>query len=312
MLELFIKKIRTISLWHLVWMSVVISVILASAIVSLMSLVFHKRIMPDYLITGAVTSVLVAAFIVSVIVSLVKQLQETENQLIQSEKMASIGTLASGIAHELRNPLLIIMQGIGFVEEKLPEEPAKKENIQKIKTALGRASDIIEHLLMYSRSSDFELKDVDVNKTIESARALLERKAALNNIRIHCDLAKEDVKVKGNFVMFQQVFFQLISNAMEAIESEGTIDIVSRIKKPPDDHHEKFIVEIKDTGKGIEPEHFEKIFDPFFTTKEIGRGTGLGLSITRLIIEKHKGSIECRSQYGKGTTFFVTLPVMKG
>ncbi|MFA5060337.1 MAG: ATP-binding protein [Candidatus Omnitrophota bacterium] len=240
------------------------------------------------------------------------EIKETQNQLIQTEKMAAVGVLASGVAHEIKNPLAVILQGIERLEKVLPEKGTKGfEYMTMVRNAAVRANKVVNALLKFARSSQLELKPINVRDVIEPAVLLIESTAKTNNVKVTCQYPPEDFFVMGDGVILQQVFFDLFANAIDAMPQGGEITVVGypQTSSALHDAAEKFIIEVKDTGTGIDPEHLPFVFDPFFTTKEPGKGTGLGLSTVYLILERHQGSIHVESKQGQGTTFFIMLPM---
>ncbi|HOW36405.1 MAG TPA: ATP-binding protein [Candidatus Omnitrophota bacterium] len=241
-----------------------------------------------------------------------RQLQQTQDQLIQTEKMATVGVLASGVAHEIKNPLAIILQGIERVEKIFAKsgDTAAVPFTTMVKDAAVRANKVVNALLQFSRSSRLELKTLDMRQIIDAAVLLVEARAKACAIKIRCNYAQDDIFVNGDNILLEQVFFDLFMNAIDAMPNGGEIVIVTRVKLSLEKKgkSKEVIIEIKDSGCGIAPENIPKAFDPFFTTKEPGKGTGLGLSTAYLILERHNGSIGLESQVGVGTTVVITLP----
>ena len=251
------------------------------------------------------------------------KLKETQNQLIQHEKMAAMGRLASGFAHEIRNPLAIILMGIESLSTTLPEKnEIVKKTIEKIKQAVNRANKIIIDTLQFSRMSEFKFESIDICKSLDETIDLIKHKAVLNNIKINRNYPQKHMKVKADKNMLQQVFLNLFMNAMDAMPKGGEIKVKVYDKianqlgyKTGERESDYFkigdkiiVVEIEDTGIGIPKNILSKIFDPFFTTKKVGEGTGLGLSVVHLIIDQHRGIIDVESEVNKGTKFIITLP----
>jgi len=251
------------------------------------------------------------------------KLKETQNQLIQHEKMAAMGRLASGFAHEIRNPLAIILMGIESLSTTLPEKnKIVKKTIEKIKQAVNRANKIIIDTLQFSRMSEFKFESIDICKSLDETIDLIKHKAVLNNIKINRNYPQKHMKVKADKNMLQQVFLNLFMNAMDAMPKGGEIKVKVYDKianqlgyKTGERESDYFkigdkiiVVEIEDTGIGIPKNILSKIFDPFFTTKKVGEGTGLGLSVVHLIIDQHRGIIDVESEVNKGTKFIITLP----
>ncbi len=232
-------------------------------------------------------------------------LEEAQRQLIQTEKMAVLGKLSSGIAHEIKNPLSIITQGIYFLEKKSPQDKDLQETIVMIKEAAERINHIITRLLEFARASHLTFHPYGICAIIEEGISLVENQAHLRNIEIERVYPEEDIIVNADKTLLSQVFLNLATNSLDAISHEGKITI--RVEKENDFCK----IEFSDTGCGISEEDIGKIFDPFYTKKREGKGTGLGLSIVALIISKHKGKIEVRSKPGVGTKFTIRLPIFK-
>ncbi len=250
------------------------------------------------------------------------QLKETQNQLIQSEKLSAIGQLASGVAHEVRNPLSIILQGVEYLEIKIPpKETPAREALSMIKDSVKRADKIISLLFDFSKAARLNLMPEDINSILESSINLVETKVKFMNIDIVKETKKDIPKTMIDKNRMEQVFINLLLNAIQAMPEGGKVIIrtyekrleapANRVGERKEDYfkvgEKAVIVEIEDTGTGIPEENLNKIFDPFFTTKGIGGGTGLGLSVSQSIIIMHKGLIDVTSQLGKGTRITVTL-----
>jgi len=189
----------------------------------------------------------------------------------------------------------------------------QKQYIRIMTDAAVRANEVVTSILQYSRSARLDLKPVNVYDVVDSAIELIFNNAKNRNILIQKHFTRVSHLVVGDNVMLQQVFFDLMTNAMDAMPKGGDIDVFIDFKatESADDPEEKgsFIIQVKDTGQGMDKKQIDKIFDPFYTTKEVGKGTGLGLSTVFLIIEKHQGEISVNSKLGEGTTFTVSLPV---
>ena len=227
-----------------------------------------------------------------------------EEQLQHSEKMASIGILAAGVAHEVNTPLTGISSYTQMLREQIKPEDLRYPLLEKIEKQTFRAAKIISHLLNFSRSGSAEFERLDVNKVLLDVLSLLEHQLDKNRVKLVREFAGDLPPVRGNENRIQQVFFNLILNARDAMPSGGWLTVGTHA----DD--DTVIIEVRDTGHGISREDIKRIYDPFFTTKGIGRGTGLGLSVSYGIVQEHGGAIFVESLPGKGTTFQVALPAM--
>ncbi|MBN2413701.1 4Fe-4S binding protein [candidate division KSB1 bacterium] len=231
-------------------------------------------------------------------------LKKTQQQLIQSERLASIGELAAGVAHELNNPLggVLIFSSL-LLERKNISDPEYRD-LKKIIEETERCRKIVHGLLDFSRQSRLQAAIADLNKILISTLTLIENQVLFQNIKIVRELNPDIHKVFVDVGQIQQIVLNIIFNAAEAMDGKGTLIVKTGFS--PD---KKFVLaSFKDTGTGISAELLNKIFDPFFTTKPPGKGTGLGLSISYGIIKKHKGDIIVDSKPGKGTTFTIKLP----
>ena len=239
--------------------------------------------------------------------SAIKHLSETQAQLLQSEKMASLGILTAGVAHEINNPLNFIMGGYVGLQNYFNDSDTKKdENIpillSSIKTGVDRASDIVKGLNQFSRNNDTLLETCDIHAIITNCLVILNTET-FDRIEIKKEFSNDEIKITGNVGKLHQVFINILSNSIHAIEKHGVITIKTATQE------NTISIEISDTGCGISNENIRKISDPFFTTKEPGKGTGLGLSIAFRIIQDHKGKISFQSELNKGTTVIIILPM---
>lgn len=235
-----------------------------------------------------------------------QELSNTQAQLVQAEKLATIGTLAGGVAHEINNPLTAVLTNAQIL--KMSANPEDMESLTLIEEGAKRCQAIIQKLMKYARKPTGQLETlskVDINKAVENALAFLSYQLKQENIELRFQKKEGLHSVEGNSNELEQVFTNLILNSKDAIK-QGARSGVIEIKTGEQNGSVHIIVE--DNGVGISKENLGKIFDPFFTTKEIGKGTGLGLAVTYGIIEKHKGKIEVSSQIGKGTVFLVSFP----
>ena len=232
--------------------------------------------------------------------------QATRRQIGQSEKMASIGRMSAGIAHEINNPLtgLLTFEYLLKSEEGLSDKG--KEYLEIMYNETSRMREIVMGLLNFSRESSPDMKLLDINEVIRQWLKLLRSQKEFKGITIEEKFAEGLSKINGDANQLQQVFANLSLNACEAMPEGGILSISTS------EEDGKVLISIADTGCGIKKKHLGMIFEPFFTTKPVGKGTGLGLSVSYGIICKHDGTMEVESQEGKGTTFTVTLPVVSG
>lgn len=242
-------------------------------------------------------------------------LKKTQQQLIQSEKLAALGRFSSGVAHEIKNPLGIILGGMEFLESKLARaEKDVKKAVDKIKEATFRANTITQGLLNFARPSELKIERVKPSQLINETLSLLKYKTPLSSINVEKIFSDEELYIEADKNQMQQVFFNLLLNAIEAMPEGGAIKIRTKKKTVKEFFiSEHFcVIEIIDTGAGITEENLKRLFEPFFTTKKERKGTGLGLTMTKLIVENHKGNLEIESEPGKGTTARVILPMPRG
>ncbi len=232
--------------------------------------------------------------------------RQLELRLIQSAKMAALGEMAGGIAHEIRNPLAIISSAAQILLKKADDPGVRRECSEKIHTAANRAGAIIETLLRFARPSEGMVERVDINGAIEDALSLIGHQISLQSIEIEKRLAPELPGVRGNKNLLQQVFMNIMLNAYHAMPEGGRLTVETGLAPP--DYQAWIEVSFADTGCGISEEHLPRIFTPFFTTMPAGKGTGLGLSIAYSIVQQHGGTIRVESEVGRGSTFTVILP----
>ena len=227
---------------------------------------------------------------------------ELERRLVQADKLSSIGLLAAGVAHEVNTPLAVISTYAQMLTKQVSGDEQKSKLLEKIAKQTFRASEIVNSLLNFSRTSTTEFIEVDLNRVIRETAGLVEHQFEKVGIPMQLSLADEMPSVRGNAGKLQQVFLNLFINARDAILAGGLITV--RTWAENSIAH----IEIADTGQGIAPENLARIYDPFFTTKGAKKGTGLGLSITYGIVQEHKGVIEVESSIGRGTRFHLEFP----
>lgn len=234
-----------------------------------------------------------------------KEIKALQKQLIQSEKLASLGEIAAGIAHEINNPLGGILIYSNLLLEDMNDDNPIKEDLKKIVNEVNRCKNIVKGLLDFARQSEPKIESVDINKSLQEVLKLIEKQALFHNIEIKRNFAEKLPNVKGDASQLQQVFLNILINAGEAMPKGGILYVETGLSKDSNFVEIKF----KDTGCGIKKENLDKIYDPFFTTKPPGKGTGLGLSVSYGIIKNHNGIIDVESEEGKGTTFTIKLRV---
>jgi signal transduction histidine kinase len=222
-------------------------------------------------------------------------------QVIQSEKLTTIGTMAAGLAHEIKNPLASIKGLTQILPENVSDQEFLKKYVEIVPRQLDRINGILETLLRLGKSQKYAVEEVNLTKILTDLLRLFENQCRKQNIKLAIEVS-EGLKIEGNAEALMQVFMNLVMNALEAMPQGGELKIKAEAKDK-----EKVEVEISDTGAGIKPEDQRRIFDPFFTTKE--GGAGMGLAVTYRVIKEHKGEIEVESEIGKGTTFKIWLSI---
>jgi len=242
---------------------------------------------------------------VDILAATLEELRQTQAELIQSEKLASIGQLAGGVAHEINNPLQVILGRIGLLIERETDE-SKAESLKCVIEHVTRIADIVSNLLSFSRhSSGTEFQEVDVNTVIAKTLGLLEPQMALDDIAIIKDFGKRLGTASGNAGQLQQVFTNIVLNSYQAMVGQGGGALKVRTRRKSN-----FVkIQFDDTGPGIPGEYLERLFEPFFTTKAEGEGTGLGLAIAYGIIQSHGGILQAQNNPDRGARFTICLPV---
>jgi PAS domain S-box-containing protein len=239
----------------------------------------------------------------------VTEQKKLENQLINTEKMASMGTLAAGVAHELNNPLGVILGFTDLLLEKVDKKSQDHEDLKTIERHSLHCKQVVENLLSFARQGDGLSAYCDIYDAIHEIIGVVSHSMEMNHIKVRLQLSPGLPKVKGDARQIQQVFLNLINNAAAAMNGGGTLELQAALDK----NAGRVRVTVRDDGHGIEKDHIQNIFDPFFTTKPEGEGTGLGLFVSHGIVTRYEGTITCESstvdtpQKQKGTTFTVTL-----
>jgi len=228
-----------------------------------------------------------------------------EMQLVQASKMAALGELAGGLAHQLNNPLVGVQNFVQLLLSRMEDDDPNRNLAKTIERAGRECVKIIRNLLKFSRESRHDFADVDLNNVILDVLSLLEKHISLKGVKIEKTLGDDIALFQGNETQLAQVVMNIIQNGAQAIEEKGTVSITTRMNE----ERTEATVEIRDTGRGISEEHLDRIFEPFFTTRD--EGTGLGLSVAYGIVKNHDGRISAESGVAGGTTFTVSFPVDK-
>lgn len=233
-----------------------------------------------------------------------REVMELQKQLVHSEKMASLGTMATGVAHEIKNPLAIIHQGVEYLKPSLSADPLLLDVASQIKDAVLRADRIVKGLMVFSRQTSFRFEDTELTLFIEDTLMLVEGQLKMKHVGVVRQFSQGLPLIKADSTQMMQVFLNVIENALEAMPDGGTITV--SLKKPSANF---VIVSFVDTGQGIPEIKVLKVFEPFFTTKSKNAHAGLGLSIAKGIVDGHGGSLSVESEEGKGTRVTIALPV---
>jgi two-component system, NtrC family, sensor kinase len=277
----------------------------------------QARFLAVLIALGGVVLIIIGAYfttraMMKELVGMDRKKAASDEVAMQSSKMAALGKMAAGIAHEINNPLAVIGEKAGWIKDLLGmEDVAGSENFQELSDAVNkieyhvvRAKTVTHRLLGFARRMEPMAERININEILDESIEFLKNEARYRNIEIQANYAPDLPLVTTDQSQLQQVFLNIINNGIDAIGKEGRIDITTRtITK-----NNEISIEISDNGPGIPKEVLQKIFDPFFTTKEVGQGTGLGLSISYSIIEKLGGRIMVASEEGRGTTFTIYLP----
>jgi PAS domain S-box-containing protein len=243
-----------------------------------------------------------------------RQLKETHDKLLHQDKMASLGKLSASVVHEINNPIAGILNLTMLIKRILKEDTINQKEIGKLnqfldlmETETRRISRIVSNLLMFSRQSKMELKEININQLIEKTLFLNANLIKINGVKVRDKLDVDLPDIVGSEDQLQQVFMNVVSNAVEAMSAtkDGSLSVETSYSKKDD----KIIARFKDSGAGVPEENMSKLFEPFFTTKKKGKGVGLGLSVAYGIVKEHGGSVYVNSKPGKGTTFKISLPI---
>jgi len=287
--------------------------------------VFHvgKSVRDDFMVTTGKHQVLLNANFmphkdekgnVRSVLCIAKDITESkklENQLVNTEKLASMGTLAAGVAHEINNPLSIILGFTDLLLEKCKKSSRLYQDLKTIERHSLHCKAVVENLLKFARHGEGIYEYCNINEAIRNIMDVVKHSLDMNDIELQLNLSKNLPEVKGDLRQMQQVILNLINNAAASMKNGGILWISSALNAK----NEKVFVIVRDNGHGIPPEYMDKIFDPFFTTKSEGEGTGLGLSVSHGIVAKYEGTISCESNTAssgnksKGTTFKITLGI---
>jgi two-component system NtrC family sensor kinase len=227
-----------------------------------------------------------------------------EATLIQFEKLAAVGQLAAGVAHEINNPLTAIIANAQILRRELPPDSDLQESVDLISRAGARAALVVRNLLDFARKEDYRLRLTEVNETVEHAIELIQHEVIARGINLELDLDPALPALMASPDHLQSVWLNLLLNAIDALDKSPEKIRVVTLKS-----ENKLQISVIDNGRGIASEHIKRIFEPFYTTKAPGRGTGLGLSVSQRIVKQHHGHFKVESQVGEGSVFTVILPL---
>lgn len=236
-------------------------------------------------------------------------IHRAQAQLIHSEKLASLGRMAAGVAHEINSPLTGIVTFGHLLQKKFPPGSQEREDIDVIIDQAHRCSTIIKGLLGFARASAAEKAATNINDVLHSSLNIVRNKADFFNIKLITEFDAALYRVRSDPSQLQQVFLNMIMNAADALEGKGTLTVSTRNLTENNVNYVE--IEFRDSGAGINEDDLEKLFEPFFTTKPVGKGTGLGLAVSHGIIQEHGGKITVKTKLGEGTSFFIRLPAFK-
>jgi two-component system NtrC family sensor kinase len=236
-----------------------------------------------------------------------EEIKKTHASLVQTEKLASLGRMAAGVAHEINNPLTGVVTFAHLLLKRVPPESEDAEDINVIIEQADRCARIIKNLLMFARAGATEKGEVNINDVLNKAIFMLKNQEKFYNIKFKIDQHPSPLMTFGDFSQFQQIFLNMLINAADAMNERGTISVATR--KIAENAKPYAEIEFTDSGCGIKKEDMSKLFEPFFTTKPAEKGTGLGLSVSHGIVAQYGGNIKVESKEGEGTSFFVRLPL---
>lgn len=238
-----------------------------------------------------------------------EEIKRTQTGLIQTEKLASLGRMAAGVAHEINNPLTGVVTFAHLMKRRFSPGDENSEDLDVIIEQAERCSKIIKNLLTFARATPSEKGDININNVISRTMQLVKNQEKFHNVKFDIKLADTDFITLGDGSQFQQICLNMYLNAADAMKLRGTITVATR---QVEENGRPFVeIEFSDTGSGIKEEDLPKLFEPFFTTKPVDKGTGLGLSVSHGIVKHLGGSIRVESSIGKGTSFFVRLPLIE-
>ncbi len=238
------------------------------------------------------------------------EIVNAQEQIINAEKLASLGRMSAGVAHELNSPLTGIITFAHFLKSRTPPDKSQDlEDINVIIEQAERCTKIIKGMLGFARKGVSEVTDIDVNELLKLTVEMVKNQAKFHNVNLVMELGADLAPVKIDPNSMQQVFLNMLTNAADAMNDKGEIRLATReVSEGPGPGNRFVEIEVTDNGPGIYPNNLGKIFEPFFTTKPVGKGTGLGLPVSYGIVKKHGGDIVVRSKVGEGTSFFIRLP----
>ncbi|OGR82444.1 MAG: hypothetical protein A2902_03530 [Elusimicrobia bacterium RIFCSPLOWO2_01_FULL_64_13] len=238
-----------------------------------------------------------------------REKKKLQGQLFQQDKLAAVGQLAGGVAHEINNPLGVILGFAQSLLNRMGKEDPMRMPLESIEREAGRCRDLVQNLLTFSRMRKLEREECDLNEEVGKALSIVEASTKAHSVELERDLAEGLPKLTANGTQIQQVVINLANNSIDAMPRGGILTV--RTRRAENGGREFLQIQVEDNGEGIPEEIRSRIFDPFYTTKEVGKGTGLGLSIVHEIVQIHGGGVAVRSEAGKGSEFTVSIPLSK-